>query len=125
MEMNVGGAAMHRFAARHVLIPVVQMHPSAVQQKLQLFAGDLAERGVVVHQPFVDGENFEHVVAIRWKLVLHHQSTTRAEWKAFNVIILTGVGRHAIDGERRLTHITHGDAADFGCSRGVAFQQRG
>ena len=70
LEMHVRGAAVHRRAAADFPIPIVQLHPLAIDQQFQLLAADFAEGAVVVHQALIDGINLEHVVAVGRELIV-------------------------------------------------------
>ena len=97
LKMNVRGAAMHWRAAADVTIPIVQLHPFAIDQQLQLLAANLAERAIIVHQALIDGVNLEHVVAIGRELMLATETAAGGERHAVDVIILRAVFRHATD----------------------------
>ena len=96
MKVNVGRAVVHRAAARQIFIPIVEVHPFAIDEQFEFFAGDFSEGAIVVHQPLVDGEDLEHVVAISGEFMLHDQSAARSEWQAFDVIVLRSVRRNAV-----------------------------
>ncbi len=56
MKMNVGCAGVHSGAARHILIPIVEVYPLAIHQEFQFFPRYFSKCAIVVHEALVDGE---------------------------------------------------------------------
>ena len=57
--------------------------------------------------------------------MLDQHPAARAEWKAFDVMVLCGVGGDVEHGLRRRAHVTDRQAADLSGGRQIGFHQRG
>src|SRR5262249_46855000 len=79
-------------------IPIEKTKPFAIEQNFELFPPDFAEGLRTAHQSAVHRNDLYGIFAVGWKLVLDHDSAACSEWQAFDMVILSVIGGHPING---------------------------